>query len=311
MDGRVDIAGMLRERRGAEVPLFICAPMVRYSKLAFRQLARRYGVDVAYTPMIVASSFNQSAKSRDNEFTTCASDRPLVVQFAASTADELATAAALVAHTADAVDANCGCPQSWAMAEGFGAHLIDHPELVSDMIRQVHARSDSLPVAIKIRIHDDLRRTVDLVQQLEHAGAAWLTVHGRTADERHSPVHYDAIRTLHDAVSIPLVANGDVFTRDDAIRVARDTHTEGVMAARGMLQNPAMFSADPQHHSATTPAVLRDWLHLSAAHATPFRIFHAHTMYMLQRATSTPHRSVFARLTTYAATVDYVKEKYL
>jgi len=106
--------------------------------------------------MIVADSFVQSSKARDNEFTTSDGDRPLVVQFAAHNAKDFADAAELVAPFADGVDLNCGCPQRWALAEGYGAHLIKHPELVADMISQAGSRS-GLPVSIKIRIHSDLR----------------------------------------------------------------------------------------------------------------------------------------------------------
>lgn len=103
----------------------ICAPMVRYSKLGFRMLVRKYGCDLACTPMIMADSFVQSKKARDSEFTTNHSDRPLVVQFASNNAKDFADAVELVApyvpfiskcfilvhRFCDAVDLNCGCPQ--------------------------------------------------------------------------------------------------------------------------------------------------------------------------------------------------------
>lgn len=73
---------------GSELPLRICAPMVRYSKLPFRMLVRLYDCDVAYTPMIMANSFSSSQAARDNEFTTNSDDRPLIVQFAANKVDE-------------------------------------------------------------------------------------------------------------------------------------------------------------------------------------------------------------------------------
>ena len=83
-------------------------------------------------------------------------DRPLVVQFAATNAEDFARAAELVAPFSDAVDLNCGCPQRWALSEGYGAALIKQPALIADMVQQARARSN-LPISIKIRIHADLR----------------------------------------------------------------------------------------------------------------------------------------------------------
>ena len=80
----------------------------------------------------------------------------MVVQFAATNSADFARAAELVAPFADGVDLNCGCPQRWALAAGYGAALIKQPELVADMVHQARAASN-LPVSVKIRIHDDLR----------------------------------------------------------------------------------------------------------------------------------------------------------
>ncbi|RKO95136.1 dihydrouridine synthase, partial [Caulochytrium protostelioides] len=88
--------------------------MVRYSKLAFRHLVRDYGVSIAYTPMILADVFKHSAFSRTEEFQSNGDDDPVVIQFAAKRARDLADAALLAAHHCNAVDLNCGCPQRWA-----------------------------------------------------------------------------------------------------------------------------------------------------------------------------------------------------
>lgn len=135
----------------------MCAPMVRYSKLPFRKLVRRYGTHVAFTPMIVSESFVQSQKSRDVELTTDPLvDRPLVAQFAANKVEDFSQAALLVSPFVDAVDLNCGCPQRWALQEGYGSYLITRPQLVCDMVREAK-RLARIPVSIKIRIHEDLR----------------------------------------------------------------------------------------------------------------------------------------------------------
>lgn len=103
----------------------VCAPMVRYSKLPFRETVLKWGVDVVYTPMIMADVFSCSQVARECDFTSSGDDdRPLVVQFAARNACDFGAAARLVAPYADAVDLNCGCPQRWAIREKLGSWLL-------------------------------------------------------------------------------------------------------------------------------------------------------------------------------------------
>lgn len=288
--------------------LKICAPMVRYSKLPFRTLVRRYDCDVCFSPMIVAADFMRSTKARDSEFTTNHSDRPLIVQFASSDAQTLADAACVVAPFSDGVDLNCGCPQRWAMSEGYGACLINKPDLVRDMVRLVRNQvaKPNYSTSIKIRIHKDLRRTVDLCQKAEAAGASWITVHGRTADERHQPVNYDAIQTIKDSVSVPVVANGDVRHPRDVEAMHRLTGVDGVMAARGLLANPAMFAG----YEDTPLQCVWDWVDIATEQGTAFTCFHHHLMYMLERVSSQPERKVFNSLYSAAAVIDYLRETY-
>ncbi|CAI5785227.1 tRNA-dihydrouridine20a/20b 20b synthase NADP+-like isoform X2 [Podarcis lilfordi] len=241
----------------SETIVKICAPMVRYSKLPFRTLVRKYDCDLCYTPMIVAADFVRSVKARHSEFTTNQGDRPLIVQFAAKDAHVLAEAACIISPFADGVDVNCGCPQRWAMAEGFGACLINKPELVQEMVRLVRNQVENpmFSVSIKIRIHDDLKRTVDLCQKAEAAGVSWITVHGRNVEERHQPVHYDAIKIIKQSMSIPVIANGDIKSLKDVKDVHQKTGTDGIMVARGLLANPAMFAG----YEETPLRCLQDW----------------------------------------------------
>ncbi|KAM7121295.1 tRNA-dihydrouridine(20a/20b) synthase [NAD(P)+]-like isoform 4-T4 [Molossus nigricans] len=134
----------------------VSAPMVRYSKLAFRTLVRKYSCDLCYTPMIVAADFVRSVKARDSEFTTNKGDCPLIVQFAANDARLLSDAARIVCPYANGIDINCGCPQRWAMADGYGACLINKPELIQDMVKQVRNQVENprFSVSIKIRCEE-------------------------------------------------------------------------------------------------------------------------------------------------------------
>ncbi|XP_043247791.1 DNA repair and recombination protein RAD54-like isoform X1 [Colletes gigas] len=134
-----DMLEMLKEPRMIKV----CAPMVRYSKLQFRTLVRNYDCDICFTPMILADSFIRSDKARDNEFSTNNEDKPLVVQFAAKTVNDFVNAAEMVAPYCNGVDLNCGCPQRWAIKEGYGADMLKKPHLVKDLIYQIRSFAPS------------------------------------------------------------------------------------------------------------------------------------------------------------------------
>ncbi|XP_010727018.1 tRNA-dihydrouridine(20a/20b) synthase [NAD(P)+]-like [Meleagris gallopavo] len=235
-------------------------------------------------------------------------DNPLIVQFAAKEAQVLCDAALLVCPFADGVDLNCGCPQRWAMAEGYGACLINKPELVQDMVRHVRNRIDNprFSVSIKIRIHEDLKKTVDLCKKAEATGVSWITVHGRNTEERHQPVHYDAIKVIKESMHIPVVANGDIKSLKDAENVHRLTGADGVMVARGLLANPAMFAG----YEETPLKCIQDWVDIALEHGTPFTCFHHHLMYMMERITSKQEKKVFNVLSSTSAVLDYLGHHY-
>ncbi|KAI9203427.1 uncharacterized protein BJ171DRAFT_509647 [Polychytrium aggregatum] len=294
----------------------ISAPMVRYSKLPFRELIRRYNVDIAYTPMILSNVFKHSAYSRNFEFQTSLGDDPVIVQFAASTAVDFADAAELVAPYCSGVDLNCGCPQKWAIHEHIGSYLMEDPEMIRDMVRQAKARTSqrqfggqggSFPISVKIRVHPDLRKTVDLVRMVEAAGADWITVHGRTRQMKNTqPVNLDAIKLMKESVSVPLVANGDVFSLDDANGIFDHCKTDGVMAARGLLENPALFSG-----AATTPwECVEEYVRLGIAYGSTTHIFHHHIMFMLDKLMSRAEKRYFNTISTIPGIVDYLQDHY-
>ncbi|XP_041349092.1 tRNA-dihydrouridine(20a/20b) synthase [NAD(P)+]-like [Gigantopelta aegis] len=286
----------------------ICAPMVRYSKLPFRQLVRKYQCDLAFTPMIISDSFIRSVKARDSEFTTCAEDRPLIVQFAANNPQDLANAAEIISPFSDGIDLNCGCPQRWAMAEGYGACLIDKPQLLYDIVHETKSRiqNPDFTVSVKMRIHSDIRTTVDLCQKLEKTGVSWITVHGRTKDQHHQPANVDAIRLIKENVNIPVVANGDIKSLDDVTRVAKETGVNGVMSARGILGNPAMFAG----YNITPLQCVQDWLDISLPLGMPFPLFHHHLIDMLEKSLCRSERRVFNTLSSTSSVIDYLRENF-
>ncbi|XP_076048380.1 dihydrouridine synthase 4 isoform X2 [Oratosquilla oratoria] len=258
--------------------------------------------------MIISDCFVQSYRARHSDFTTAKGDSPLIVQFAASNGEDWANATRLVAPFCDGVDLNCGCPQRWAMAEGYGACLIHKPELVADMVKQTRRMipDEDFTVSIKIRVHKDNKDTVDFARQMEAAGISFLTVHGRTKDQRSDPVNYEVLADIKNSLRIPVIANGDIKTLDDAVHMQETTGVNAVMAARGLLANPAMYAG----YDVTPLNCIKDWVNISLSSGTPFSTFHHHLIYMCEKSFSRAERRYFNVLGSTSGVIDFLQEKF-
>eukprot|EP00758_Cryptobia_borreli_P005048 Tbor_TRINITY_DN4714_c1_g1::TRINITY_DN4714_c1_g1_i1::g.16941::m.16941/K05545/DUS4; tRNA-dihydrouridine synthase 4 len=222
------------------------APMVRCSRPPFRKLCRLWGTDISYTHMMIADSFVKSEEARKSDFALFENENKLICQFAAKDGPTLSQAAQIVAPYCDGIDINCGCPQKWAIKEGIGSALLESPELVSDMVKCVrNSDNGNLPCVVKMRVYDDLSKSVEFARRAEAAGIAWLTVHGRTPKcTPGSRVRHESIKIIAESVNIPVVANGGVDSPTTALDLALRSGVGGVMSAQGLLDNPACFYHD-------------------------------------------------------------------
>lgn len=230
-------------------PATISGPMVRYSKLAFRQLCHYYDTDIVYTPMILAREFVRNKYARISDFTTNKEDSPVIAQVGVNNTTDLLRVIEMICPFVDGIGVNCGCPIKEQVREGIGCALIYNEDLMVDMVEKVKLRyGNKLRMEMKIRIHEHEKpeRTLRLCERLCDAGVDWITVHGRLKGTRSSqPVDLNAIKYIIDELkgrNVPVVANGDCFTVADMTRIQDFTGAHGVMSARGLLNNPALFA---------------------------------------------------------------------
>lgn len=192
------------------------------------------------------------------------------------------------------------------MQEGIGAKLMHvDPEHLKDMIRQARGRSVTTPVSVKIRIYEDQRRTVDLARQLEASGASWVTVHGRRKDQKPSEdIDPESIRLVKEALGVPVIANGNIFTLEEAEELQKFTGVNGIMSARGLLENPALFAGFKK-----TPweAVTR-YVDLSLKYGSCHAILHHHLVTMLQHQLPTSTARYFNTLASIPSILDFITE---
>ena len=242
-------------------PKRVLAPMVGQSELAFRELVRRYGCDLAVTPMVHARMFATCDRYRADVLRDLgdAEDRPLLVQFCGDDKDYLLEAAAACAPFCDGVDLNLGCPQGIARRGHYGAFLLEEPDLVCGIVEHLSTRLP-VPVTVKIRLLSptDAAPTIALAKRLVAAGASLLTLHGRTKEMKGQAVgeaRWGLIKEVFAALrgSVPLIANGGMEAPGDLEKCAAFTGADGAMASEGALEDPCIFGG-----AARSPVDLAD-----------------------------------------------------
>lgn len=222
------------------------APMAGVCDLAFRTVCRELGAGLTYTEMVSAKALvYQDSKTR-SLLRLGENEHPAAAQIFGSDIDCMGEASRLAEEIsgADIIDINMGCPVGKVVKSGDGSALMLDPDKAMRIIERVKS-AVSCPVTIKIRKGWDKGKVnaVEFAKMAEAAGASAVAVHGRTRAQMYAGVaDWDIIRMVKQNVKIPVLANGDVFTAEDAVRILKYTGADMVMIGRGAFGNPWIFS---------------------------------------------------------------------
>lgn len=223
---------------------FVLAPMAGVTDLPFRKLCKEQGAGLIYMEMVSAKAISFHNKNTEALMEIDKCEKPVSMQLFGSEPELMARVAAEIEERPfDILDINMGCPVPKVVNNGEGSALLKNPELIVKIVKSVSSAIKK-PLTVKVRIgfENEPVDIVDIAKRVEDAGAAAIAVHGRTRQQYYSgTADWDAIRRVKEAVSIPVIGNGDVDSPEKAEALIKETGCDGVMIGRAVRGNPWLF----------------------------------------------------------------------
>ena len=225
-------------------PLFALAPLAGFTDLPFRSVVKKFGADLTVSEMISSNALAFKSKKTFKMLEKNSLETPYSIQIAGSDLEIIRQAVELLNERKgiDIIDLNCGCPAPKVVNNLQGSSLLTDLPRMAETIKTIKEYSNKEYTSVKMRLGFNEKNHIAQAKLCEDSGADFIAVHGRTrAGKYKAEVDYDAIREIKEAVSIPVIANGDIDSPEKAKWVLEHTGADGIMVGRGAVGRPWMF----------------------------------------------------------------------
>jgi len=225
-------------------PLYALAPLAGFTDLPFRSVVKKFGVDLTVSEMISSNALVHHSKKTDRMLEKSPIENPYSIQIAGSDLEVIKRAVEIINQRddVDIIDLNCGCPAPKVVNNLQGSSLLTDLPQMAKVIETIKKYSDKEYTSVKFRLGFNEKNHEEIARICEESGADFIAVHGRTRAGRYkAPVDYDAIAQIKEAVSIPVLANGDIDSPAKAKWVLEHTKADGIMIGRAAVGKPWIF----------------------------------------------------------------------
>lgn len=298
-------------------PIYVLAPLAGYTDLPFRSVVKKFGADLTVSEMLSSNALAHGSEKTLHMLEKSPLEDPYSVQIAGADVDVVSQAIDILNEQEgiDIIDLNCGCPVPKVVGHGSGSSLLLDLPLMGQIIRTIKDKSNKELTSVKVRLGFEEKKHVDIAKMVEDSGADFIAVHGRTrVGKFKAAVDYDAIKEMKEAVSIPVIANGDIDSYEKAKWVLEHTGADGVMIGRGAVGAPWIFhqlrtgSADIEQ-SLKHSIIMEHFdkmIEFYGAHGVPMFRKHTHTYSKGFRGASILRNSVnsITDIVEYRAVID-------
>ena len=221
----------------------LLAPLAGYTNYAFRRLCKGYGAGLCYTEMVSAKGLKYGSENTKELLYTDKQEGLAAAQIFGNEPDTMRFACEHECLSPfPIIDINMGCPVPKIYKNGEGSALLSEPILAENIVKECVKSGKIITVKMRIGVRENEYITQEFAKRMEGAGASLLTIHGRTRDKMYAgEVHFQEIAAAKNSVKIPVIANGGVFSLNDAENLMRQTGADGIMVARAALFDPQVF----------------------------------------------------------------------
>ena len=242
-------------------PLYALAPLAGFTDLPFRSVVKKFGVDLTVSEMISSNALVHNSKKTHRMLEKNPIENPYSIQIAGSDLDVIKRAVEIINERddVDIIDLNCGCPAPKVVNNLQGSSLLTDLPQMAKVIETIKKYSNKEYTSVKFRLGFNEKNHEEIARICQESGADYIAVHGRTRAGRYkAPVDYDAIAEIKRAVSIPVLANGDIDSPAKAKWVLEHTGADGIMIGRAAVGSPWIFKQIKEGMEEPTSALIKE-----------------------------------------------------